>query len=78
MQNEFRKMNEKVVKRIQWKLSMMQKDDAELSLVLDEPLDSLMQKLIQEVIEENGRELEGVVHAFNFDKGYIIQLKIDK
>lgn len=42
MQNEFRKMNEKVVKRIQWKLSMMQKDDAELSLVLDEPLDSLM------------------------------------
>lgn len=72
---KFREMNKKTINRIEWKIQQMKSYECELSIILEEPLDSLMQRLIIETVEHNHRKVKEIISVPNSLNGIIIKLE---
>jgi len=68
----FREMNRTVVRHIEWKIQQMKGYECELSIILQEPLDSLMRRLITETVEHNHRKVIDIIPA----AGYAVIIKL--
>ena len=69
----FQEMNETVARRIEWKIQQMKGYECELSIVLQEPLDSLMRRLIIETVEHCHRRVKDITPA----SGYAVIIKLE-
>lgn len=69
----FQEINEDIISRIEWKIQQMKGYECELSIVLQEPLDSLTRRLIIETVEHNHRRVKDIVP----DSGFSVIIKLE-